>query len=39
VLSSATTDDWQLVRWQAAPAAERVIADLRTPGEQLLLLP
>jgi hypothetical protein len=38
VLVSASTDDWSLVRWIDAPPADRFVTDLRSLGEQLLLL-
>lgn len=38
VLLSATHEDWQIVRWNHPPEAERFLADLHSVGEGLLLL-
>ena len=38
VLLSASTTDWQLVRWHDAPESDRFIADLKALGKRLLLL-
>lgn len=37
-LLSATSSDWELVRWIEAPPVDQFLADLRRLGEQLLLL-
>ena len=38
-LLTATTEDWQLIRWIQAPLLDEFIAGLRRLGELLLLLP
>jgi len=38
ILLGATRSDWELVRWIDAPEPGRFLADLRSLGEQLLLL-
>jgi hypothetical protein len=38
VLCSVTHADWELVRWNQAPEAEKFIADLQELGEALLLV-
>jgi hypothetical protein len=38
VLLNATTEDWSLVRWIEAPAADRFVADLHAQGEALILV-
>jgi hypothetical protein len=37
-LCTATREDWQLVRWITPPFSDEYLADLRTLGEQLILL-
>ncbi len=38
ILVGATRSDWELVQWIEAPQPERFLADLRSLGEELLLL-
>jgi hypothetical protein len=38
-LLTATSEDWQLIRWIQAPPLEDFLAGLRRLGELLLLLP
>ena len=36
---TASSADWELIRWIDAPVPERFLADLRRLGEELALLP